>query len=544
MTSQTSPAVAFAGDPSMLTFAEWKSLTAEVSYKMYIDLFMRVKRNDNFSSDAIGGFNGGHFETRAVTKNVYGRPKEDIFSESNSASRETVWSKEPVMTRSLLNHSNPLVQLTRCNPETGLSNTFIKTDSVIDLTDSDTETSENFDVSGERAEETENRETDFFGCNSVLVAATNANLKAEKLDKSFSGTIDEIENAQNSITAESNSIAAINSSVIDNVNDCSENGETQNQSISSSITDFSPNILVKKIGTGSDKNCSSSISNGVRADQSSEAAEIPIEISNANYSLAKTRSVTRKTKCCAKPKQTMSIFEQMRLKNIGENQRFLEDINLTAESSVLAPKPQKIPRVLKPREPEPRRESGRLKKEHLPSLFNNGRRSVFSSGNLSTINLSYNFDEFRTRTENITSEPRKINDTSSCQVEQIVEKLAELKNTTFQFGADSLHKLGSKSLNDLDFHPGSNKILIALATKTGELSFLDGDEFSKSSVCSVFLKIAICPTFTFTFSLNWCMLILQCCSCISDGFLVMLGFYKSVFCSFFRKIFRCSGILL
>ena len=490
MTSQTSPSVVFAGDPLMLTFAEWKSLSAEVSYKMYLDLFMRVKRNDNFSSDAIGGFNGGHFETRAVTKNVFGRPKEDIFSESNPASRESVWSKEPAVTRSLLNHSNPLVELTRCNPETSLSNTFIKTDSVIDLTDSDTETSENFDVPGERTEETENRESDCFGSNSVLVAATNANFGAEKLrDKSFSGTIDEIENAQNSITAESNSIAAICSSVIDNVNDCIENGETQNQSISSSITDSSPNILVEKIGTGSDKNCSSSISNGVRADQSSEAAEIPIEIYNANYSLAKTRSVTRKTKYCAKPKQTISIFEQMRLKNIGENQRFLEDINLTAESSVLAPKPQKIPRVFKPREPEPRRESGRLKKEHLPSLFNNGRRSVFSSGNLSTINLSYNFDEFRTRTENITSESRKINDTSSCQVEQIVEKLAELKNTTFQFGADSLHKLGSKSLNDLDFHPGSNKILMALATKTGELSFLDGDEFSKSSVCSNFEKI-------------------------------------------------------
>ena len=108
----------------------------------------------------------------------------------------------------------------------------------------------------------------------------------------------------------------------------------------------------------------------------------------------------------AKPSEKLSLLEQMRLKNLADNQKFLEEINLTSQTSVFAPKPPK--RVLVRKELDlnlPKRESKRLRRES-PSLVATEvidrpppplkiRISEFAAGNLRRTGSRTNFDQFK-----------------------------------------------------------------------------------------------------------------------------------------------------
>ena len=205
------------------------------------------------------------------------------------------------------------------------------------------------------------------------------------------------------------------------------------------------------------------------------------------------------------PGSKLSLFEQMRLKNIAENEKFLQEIDLNARSSVLGPPPKPKVQVRKsvPSKPkmkieysdEPRRKSERLQNIKVnPVYIESDLAKIVSSyyepkvpkiephvyyGNLGTLGNETNREQLKkclseTANGKICEKPKCLN------VEETLLKMSKLK-----IRETDVAKCCQGRIYDAKFHPG-NKLLLATGDKYGNLGFwdIDADEIGgKSSGC-------------------------------------------------------------
>ena len=203
-----------------------------------------------------------------------------------------------------------------------------------------------------------------------------------------------------------------------------------------------------------------------------ENVEFPSTVTAENQKFVEKKQ----PKYCAKPTGRLSQFELTRLQNLEENQKFLEDINLTSQSSVLAPKPPKRMYVKKEWYPnEPKRESKRLKIETTPrkSRHHNIPRlspgkiwvSEPASGDFSLCCSNNSFNRFGTVVKNLGSKKKL---SSEISAPSIVQNLSNLTFESIYAGLATKEKIF-----DIDFHPGVSKILLSLGNQEGKLKFFD-----------------------------------------------------------------------
>ena len=174
----------------------------------------------------------------------------------------------------------------------------------------------------------------------------------------------------------------------------------------------------------------------------------------------------KEPKYFSKPAKITSLFDQMRLKNIEDNQKFLSEIDLNSESSVLAPKPPKIAKVKKIIDVsnQPKRMSGRERKETKPYQTTVANVLYPSNGTLGAVSLSGNYDEFKALVQCLDHEHLICSKLTSYSANRIVENLAGMQ----------LQKIGKgEKLIDANFHPGISKVLLAASDITGNVMFLD-----------------------------------------------------------------------
>ena len=204
-----------------------------------------------------------------------------------------------------------------------------------------------------------------------------------------------------------------------------------------------------------------------------ENVEFPSTVTAENQKVVEKKQ----PKYCAKPTARLSQFELTRLQNLEENQKFLEDINLTSHSSVLAPKPPKRMYVKKEWYPnEPKRESKRLKIETTPRKSRHHNIPQLSpgkiwvsepaSGDFSLCCSNNSLNRFGTVVKNLTS--KKNLSSGELSAPSIVQNLSNLTFESIYTGLATKEKIF-----DIDFHPGASKILLALGNQEGKLKFFD-----------------------------------------------------------------------
>ena len=200
----------------------------------------------------------------------------------------------------------------------------------------------------------------------------------------------------------------------------------------------------------------------------------------------------------------LSLFEQLRLKNIAENEKFLKEIDLTAQTSVLAPPPapKKFTKTVPKRiekvvyTDEPRRESARLKNKPVQPIYvesdlvTNQRYiepkvtiapHVIYNGSLNDAGSSSNYEELKSCLQNVAA-VEKSERPDSITTNALLEKLSLMK-----VNDKDVARSCQGRIYDAKFHPANSKILLATGDKYGNIGFWDVDaektQGSKSNGC-------------------------------------------------------------
>ena len=272
-------------------------------------------------------------------------------------------------------------------------------------------------------------------------------------------------------------------------------GESVKSKVSSINATVTSQSSVQKSNQPNDDNCFEKLSTSRCPSNEAEIGaglklvkhsknNLTTENENAENSASTVKK--KEPKYFAKPSEKLSLLEQMRLKNLADNQKFLEEINLTSQTSVLAPKPPK--RVLVRKELHlnlPKRESKRLRRESPPLVATEIidrppphlkiRISEVAGGNLRRTGSRTNFDQFK---ENLgcflTDEFVNFETRKSIAAVDVVRNLSKLKFQTIKMGLDE-----NESIFDINFHPSNSKLLLAMGCSGGTLQFLDISQADK-----------------------------------------------------------------